>query len=122
MMYKSVAGLLAVHNVLGGGDRPAIIVDLTTNFSLTQAQKKSESMNNMCAKNYHRKIQNIFLHCQIIRQSRPAIIVDLTTNFSLPKTQKKKYEPHIFQKNIERCKISSRIIKSQYKGLLKKAW
>ena len=50
MMYKSVAGLLAVHNVLGGGDRPAIIVDLTTNFSLIQAQKKSESMNKMYAK------------------------------------------------------------------------
>ena len=42
MMYKSVAGLLAVHNVLGGGGRLAIIVDLTTNFSLTQAQKNQK--------------------------------------------------------------------------------
>ena len=42
MMYKSVAGLLAVHNVLGGGDRPAIIVDLTTNFSIPKTQKKKQ--------------------------------------------------------------------------------
>ena len=53
MMYKSVAGLLAVHNVLGGGDSPAIIVDLTTNFSLTQAQKKIRKYEqHECKKNY----------------------------------------------------------------------